>query len=95
MERNDLISRKALLEAFDADVQHLQRWDVDLFDLMIAEIRDAPAVKAEPVRHGRWRFEGLWGECSNCGYAISVDEERTTYCPNCGAKMDLEGGSER
>lgn len=43
---------------------------------------------AEPVRHGRWVFMGLWEECSGCGYAISVDDKRTNYCPNCGAKMD-------
>lgn len=51
---NDLISRKALLEAFSADTQHLRCWDVDLYDLMVAEIEDAPAAEAKLVQHGQW-----------------------------------------
>lgn len=50
-----------------------------------------------PVRHGRW----LDGKCTVCGWEepdvctwIGYDSEawiETPYCPNCGAKMDLEG----
>ena len=58
-------------------------------------IKDATTIDAEPVRHGRWecgkpcpvcggdRFEGLDAD-------IWADWE-PPYCPNCGAKMDLEG----
>lgn len=57
--------------------------------------------KLEPVRHGRWETkvyttgDGLddWGithreeVCSECGeWQIGI----SNYCPNCGAKMDLE-----
>ena len=52
------------------------------------EIDNAPTVDAVEVVHGRWCFMGLWEECSICRYAITVDGERTNYCPNCGAKMD-------
>lgn len=61
-------------------------------------IDTAPTIDAEPVRHGRWLPEAVSGydgvnvvyarPCSECGY-----EERRfvkRYCPNCGAKMDLE-----
>ncbi|MBP3699146.1 MAG: hypothetical protein J6J01_06685 [Oscillospiraceae bacterium] len=57
----------------------------------------------EPVKHGRWiplEYDGyadgspvwdLW-ECSKCQEEHSGDEDTLTpYCPNCGAKMDLEG----
>ena len=48
------------------------------------------------VRHGRWiekqekdTFAGyLYSyECSECG---RVKQRKEPYCPNCGAKMDLE-----
>ena len=57
-----------------------------------------PAADVAPVRHGRWKqcFED-WrkqiegDECSVCGfqhYGTSIGHYN--YCPNCGAKMDLE-----
>lgn len=56
----------------------------------------------EPVKHGRWIFEEHpdsyyyhW-ECSNCKAWFS-DNARFgyNYCPNCGAKMDKEGGNDK
>lgn len=54
--------------------------------------------KLEPVRHGRWEEQKddqfYWYECSECGekplrkYKYDCFSD---YCPNCGAKMDLEG----
>lgn len=61
-------------------------------------IDDALIVEAEPVKHGRW----INGKCSECGCdrvitKVYRDDEvtwiatyRDNYCPNCGAKMDLE-----
>ena len=54
-----------------------------------------PTIEAEPVRHGKWdtffsdsyKVHEIGVECSCCGYRT---QERTTYCPNCGAKMDGE-----
>ena len=68
--------------------------------------RNAPAVDAEPVRHGRWATDEediRWGtslkrkHCTNCGKRPHFDKEKrefvlTNYCPHCGAKMD--GGKE-
>lgn len=62
-----------------------------------------PTVDAEPVRHGRWitwaeagndvPSEELY-ECSACHDAaphlVSGFDFLSAYCPNCGAKMDLE-----
>jgi len=59
-------------------------------------IINAPAIEAEPVRHGRWDR----GQCTNCKVinpAYNKDWsgdyifKETPYCPNCGAKMDKEG----
>lgn len=65
--------------------------------------KNAPTVDAEPVRHGRWitKHDILGNEldvCSACGEeAVGYDTHMgdyvtvaTDFCPNCGAKMDLE-----
>lgn len=59
--------------------------------------------KLEPVVHGRWVDKGYittaygsieTGCCPVCG-AVDVPIEPYDYrCPNCGAKMDLEGGND-
>ena len=62
-------------------------------------VAKAPAADVAPVVHGRWvtDFFTVW-QCDKChcpapkfGYP-KAEFERTAYCPNCGAKMDLEGG---
>ena len=57
----------------------------------------APRVDAVEVKHGRW-VNGYPISCSVCGGFAPTDYEDcnryeawlTTYCPNCGAKMDLK-----
>ena len=60
-----------------------------------------------PVRHGRWIAPflsdggNMCAECSNCHRIRIFDDYcsaceigctwKPNYCPNCGAKMDLEG----
>ena len=55
-------------------------------------IRSAPVADAEPVAHGRWvpfhsQAAGNIWYCSACEIGFAT---RMKYCPNCGAKMDLE-----
>ena len=63
-------------------------------------IKCAPAADVVPVVHGRWvRYEGEDDcECSVCLHWFcvcksgkNVTVKNAHYCPNCGAKMDLEG----
>ena len=52
-------------------------------------IANAPTIKAEPVRHGRWIHDinNLYG-CSKCfGRETMSHKKLKPYCPNCGAKM--------
>ena len=76
-------------------------------DEMVCMIEDTPFwsrtdLEPEPVKHGRWDDSGrsAFGDgslairCSECGCALHEDEYQKyywNYCPNCGAKMDLEG----
>ena len=69
--------------------------DIDLSgEKFEAAILKIPAADVTPVRHGEWEIVvGSNGNeymvCTCC----RVSQDLTgvfTYCPNCGAKMDLE-----
>ena len=97
---NDLISRSALLEQIKSQMPQFgggiisQTIDV-CTDVAVELVKEAPAVDAVPVVHGRWNliFRGNY-ECSVCGcipyYAGNINT--LNYCPNCGAKLD--GGND-
>ena len=98
MNNNDLISRNALLEAIDAEFFKTDPMGEEQLGFLTCRriARTAPAVDAEPVRHGRWEptelhksFGILKGvKCSLCGEEKFATQYAYNYCPNCGAKMD-------
>ena len=69
--------------------------------LGVQAINRIKAEDVEPVRHGRWvqcfedwRKQIDGDKCSVCGfehYGSVISHYH--YCPNCGAKMNLEGDS--
>lgn len=88
---SDLISRSALLEEFAGSGFLLE-------SIVRHCIEKAPAVDAEPVRHGEWeyvrtdKYNGEFAvvKCSSCGhtnYAIAEYIRKGIWCPYCGAKM--------
>ena len=58
-----------------------------------AYIDRMPTVDAAPVVHGYWddSFDGITPFCSACHMTHRGFIRTPNYCPNCGAKMDLEG----
>ena len=67
-------------------------------------VLEIPAADVAPVRRGRWdsipntymcvagkdgSYHGCATSCSVC-HEINPNAYKTNYCPNCGAKMDLE-----
>lgn len=91
------IDRKALKEKLKAfyGTQDGKILSVDAIAALSA-IDEAEVVCAESVRPGRWvkhKEEALvhW-DCSECGIGFLDDAglEKLKYCPNCGAKMNLE-----
>ena len=64
----------------------------------IDDLMDIPAADVALVRHGRWEMRGGKRYCTSCGERACVTRDSedfwytvgTPYCPNCGAKMDLE-----
>ena len=51
-----------------------------------AVLEQTKTVDAVPVVHGRWDRSGY---CTVCDWWTCYGSEYK-YCPNCGAKMDLE-----
>ncbi len=66
----------------------------------IKVLEKAQTIDAQPVARGKWvknkeesekLVEPVY-DCSACNnYEAWGEYERHSYCPNCGAKMDLEG----
>ena len=88
----DLISRKALKDALWEERWSFYPLMEDIDDMIDAQ----PAVGAAPApRRGKWidlresSKDVPKCKCSKCGYErIGLE---TSYCPGCGAKMDLGG----
>ena len=68
----------------------------------VEDVKNAPTVDAEEVVHGQWKAHkpdcrGYTNGfvCSCCGDIVYADYSMKeciyNYCPNCGARMDLEG----
>lgn len=62
---------------------------------LVEAIHQTPDADVALVVHGRWIYgEDIDIQCSVCGCdALTEGDYRQTksnYCPNCGAKMDLE-----
>ena len=61
--------------------------------VLAGDIESAPTVDAAPVVHGQWIERIVRGSpaliCSQCRTDSGVNYD-FDYCPNCGAKMDLQ-----
>lgn len=78
-------------------------WAEDLCPAAV--LNRLPAADVAPVVHGRWTTPRAIIECSKCGFGMFPDgyffefgecvhanesQYRPNFCPNSGAKMDLE-----
>ncbi len=95
--KGDLISRKALLEQIDQQ-RKASKTGFPKQSFVVGDaincIRNAPEVKAEPIRRGRWEYYGngtvsAYALCSMCGCGLAGEDAMNfDYCPYCGAKMN-------
>ena len=67
-----------------------------MFDIedVVGSIENAPTADVAPVRHGSWETNSDNPDtliCSECKCRFDMwKHDPHSYCPNCGAKMDLE-----
>ena len=89
---NDLISRQALLKELPY-ANWGKEWDEALAK---AIIEGMPSI--DPVKRGKWEYRNIGGwHCSVCDeqapfWCMASTQNLSNYCPNCGAKMDMNGG---
>lgn len=50
-----------------------------------------PSADVVEVRHGVWKSYPIAEDCSQCSACGVLRFGESNYCPNCGAKMKLEG----
>ena len=101
-----LISANALKESIITERNYItpdNAHDIGMcngLSLAHALVLIAPTVEAVPVVHGRWiptyhTYYNRDGECKiadewHCSECEIYSKGEWHYCPNCGAKMDLE-----
>lgn len=93
MDKNDLISRNALLKNGTRIVGNIRLPDgrtIRVEGISVPEIEYAPAVDPEELRlDGHWVEGDTLEKCSLCGKKGFPDWR---YCPNCGAYMREDQG---
>ena len=94
----EYIERSALLRTLSKEVEYNDDGDQEInSDTVFIAIESAPAADAVPVVRGEWikkssELTETLALCSKCSYPISW-WHKTNFCPNCGAKMESEGGA--
>lgn len=105
IKREDAVRRIAVLMAAEAESDGCEDQPMDTYiEYASEDLADIPSADVAPVRHGRWMpltdcsNEGIY--CSACHKKVYRAEYSNTmkmhspYCPNCGAKMDMEEDNE-
>ena len=97
----DCISREAVIEVLDKYIEKAQSTGTkdDFISFQELVVKQLPSVTPHP-KMGRWEYVqydnnpniGNW-HCSECrGICTEMHsiEDAYNYCPNCGAKMEVE-----
>ena len=90
----ELVDREKLIAQYSANPESKGFIELIQDDCVVLALQKAEVIEAVPVVHGRWEQHCFEIECSKCnGEALRNAFNQyvfSSYCPNCGAKMDLE-----
>lgn len=94
IEREDLIRRFELsIKSWGRDCNSNAPIKARTYEEAVDRIKKLPTADVVEVKHGKWVDKEYFGievpVCSICEYESS-NYEHHSFCPNCGAKMDLE-----
>ena len=98
---DDYIKREDALKGLeDSDIGFCDDEPIQTRNSALKIIQNIPAADVAPVVRGRW-VHGEYGPyCSNCdgypptrkrpGHPGDTEFDYTNFCPNCGAKMEVQ-----
>lgn len=90
----ELFSKNLMMQVYLAEDEDFTKAFVRGMELVKKAEEETPTADVQEVKHGRWLFGrfgcGWCSECGECGLDTSELDAAGNYCPNCGAKMDLE-----
>lgn len=87
------------------EILYAPDYDGDTVNHFLSIVDSQPTADVVEVKHGYWKMRGGRFRCSVCdekaltrdaggtgGFSSEYEQVKSTYCPNCGAKMDLKEG---
>ena len=95
---DEYVEREKIRRAYEKLTRSYVNGDPYIADWRFDEmIESLPAADVALVRHGRWENKSGLYSCSECGITCPYDVQADVieywscnYCPNCGAKMDVD-----
>ena len=96
----EYINREAIMKfpirKDHCDKEHANGHFINGIESVLEYVENLPLADVAPVRHGQWEKQNGLYSCSECGMTCPYDVQADVieywacnYCPNCGAKMDL------
>ena len=92
----DYIKRSDISYRIDYYLSHSVGGEHYAYEICTKEIQNVPKADVVEVKHSKWigfPNNGVWDlKCDNCHRIIPFGQTPETmhYCPQCGAKMDME-----
>ena len=98
----ELVDREKLIAQYSANPGIKGFMELIQDDYLIEALKKAEVIDAAHVVHGRWEpvydeddlscgvYYRIANACSACKKTVGWIHDSYLYCPNCGAKMDLE-----
>ena len=95
---SEYINRDAALQHIAAGMKSMECFDeysdgkYSGLDTAFGILEELPVADVAPVVHGRWGNYEPYSDGYRCSCCKLVHRTCTTYCPNCGSRMDLTEG---
>ena len=92
----EIFDKNLMMEVYLADDEDFTKAFVRGMELVKKAEEETPTADVQEVKHGRWKetvpttpksYRRICSVC--CGVAYMIGK-KYSYCPYCGAKMDLE-----